>query len=178
MRFPSGPEPVAEPEKLRLVNRRQELVHDCLLEDLVLQCGHPKRSCPSVRLGDVHPPNGRRSVRAPVHAAMQVQQSLFQLRPILLPPYPVDSRRSILPQSEVGAAQGLHSDMVQQRGQSLLGVSRDRSPYPVHRLGHAPPTLRPARALAHRIPLGSIPSLHRLRRGSPLFVRPLHRYYG
>ena len=38
-------------------------------------------------------------------------------------------------------------------------------PYPVSRLCHAFPVLRPARALlASRIPLGLGPSLHRLRR--------------
>ena len=34
----SGPEPVAEPQELRLVDWRQER-HHCRLDDLVLQCG-------------------------------------------------------------------------------------------------------------------------------------------
>ena len=113
MRLPSGPEPVAEPGKLRLDNLRQELVHHRLLYNLVLQCGDPERSCPSVRLGDSHPPDGRRSARTPVHAAVQFLQSLFPLRPVLLPPYPVDPRGGVLPQPDVGATQGLDGDVVQ-----------------------------------------------------------------
>ena len=40
------------------------------------------------------------------------------------------------------------------------------------------PVLCPARALLVRVPLGPRPSLHRLRRRSPGFVRWLPRYYG
>src|SRR3954453_20841309 len=40
------------------------------------------------------------------------------------------------------------------------------------------PGLRPARALLARVPLGSRPSLHRLRRRSPGLFRWLSRYYG
>ena len=50
-------------------------------------------------------------------------------------------------------------------------------PYSVQRLGHASPDLRPVRALLSRVPLGSWPWLHRLRRRRTGFVRRLHNYY-
>ena len=39
----SGPEPIAEPQELRLIDRRQDR-HQCGLDDLVLQCRDAERS--------------------------------------------------------------------------------------------------------------------------------------
>ena len=50
-------------------------------------------------------------------------------------------------------------------------------PYPLGRLCHGCPTLRPARALTLRIPVGHGPSLHRLRSRLRSLVRRLRRYY-
>ena len=135
-RHPARPRPGRrEPEKLRLVNRRL----DCLLEDLASSAATPSgRVLP-------WPPAGREALGTRPGARGDAGPAL--------PAAPYSSHRiPSIPAANLSPAQGLHSDMVQQRGQSLLGVSRDRSPYPVHRLGHAPPTLRPARALAHRVP--------------------------
>src|SRR3954463_12046377 len=46
-------------------------------------------------------------------------------------------------------------------------------PYACQRLGHAYPVLSPARALLEHVPLGPRPSLHQLRRRSPVVVRRL-----
>ena len=67
---------------------------------------------------------------------------------------------------------------VQQRSELLLRLPRCCLPYPLRRLCHARPALCPVRALASRIPLGSSPSLRRLRRNRGPFVRRPHRYYG
>ena len=85
-------EPVAEPEELRLVYRRQDGVDNGLLDDFVLQCGHPQRSRASVRLRNVHPPRRTRPVRSCLHAPVQVEQSLFQPLPVLRPSHSVHAR--------------------------------------------------------------------------------------
>ena len=64
-------EPVGEAEKVLLVDGVQHL-DDGPLEDLVLQGSDAERPLPSVRLGDVHPPRGLRSVGAGVHTAEKV----------------------------------------------------------------------------------------------------------
>ena len=51
-------------------------------------------------------------------------------------------------------------------------------PYPTPACVTDNPALCPVRTLVGRIPLGSTPSLHGLRREFPLLVRPLHHYYG
>src|SRR5229473_5653942 len=61
---------------------------------------------------------------------------------------------------------------------SHLGWVTANLPYALQRWCHAYPTLRPARALLARIPLGLGPWLHRLRRGCLRFVRRLPSYYG
>ena len=92
MRPAPRPEPIAEPEEFRLVDRRQEGVDNGLLDDLVLQCGHPQRSRASVRLRNVHPPRRTRPVRSCLHAPVQVEQSLFQPLPVLRPSHSVHAR--------------------------------------------------------------------------------------
>ena len=49
-------EPVAEPQELRLANRRQDCLRYGLPDDLVLNGRDAERSCPAVGLGNVHPP--------------------------------------------------------------------------------------------------------------------------
>ena len=113
-----------------------------------------------------------------VQASVQVEQPLFQSYAILRPGHAIDTSRRILPQGEVGRAEQLRRDMVEKRRETLLRVSLYSLPYPVCRLWHAHPTLRPARALASRISLGWGPFLRRLRRCSRTLVRRPHRSYG
>ena len=56
MRPTPGPEPVAEPQELRLVNRRQDYLRHSLLDDFVLYGRDAERSCAAIRLRNVHPP--------------------------------------------------------------------------------------------------------------------------
>ena len=64
-------------------------------------------------------------------------------------------------------------NVVQERGELLLPPLPCGIPHTLQRMGHAFPDLRPARALLARVPLGPRPSLHRLRRRLPGFVRQL-----
>ena len=83
-----------------------------------------------------------------------VEQALFQPVRVLAPYQSVHASRCGLLQVEEGAQQRVRRDVVQERSQFLLRISRCSLPYPLDRLGHALPTLRPARALVLRIPLG------------------------
>ena len=153
VRPPPRPESIAESEKLRLVYRRQDHVHNRLLDYLVLHCRDPERSCPTVRLGDVHPPNRRRPVRPVCTRRCRSSSRSSNPSPSLPtssrpppapPPGSVPSRRlPALPASGGG-----------KRSETLLRVPLYRLPYPVRRLCHTFPALRPACALTSRIPLG------------------------
>ncbi len=155
VRTATRPEPVTETKKLRLINWRQDHIHNRFLDDLVLQCRDPERSYPAVRLGYLYPPDRRRPVRSSaVQASVQVEQSLFQTFPVHRPRHAIDTSRRVLPQHEVGHAERLRRNMVEERRETLLRVSLYSLPYPVGCLWHACPTLRPVRALASRISLG------------------------
>ena len=155
MRPPPRSEPVAEAKKLHLVNRRQDHIHNRLLDDLVLQRRDPERPCPAVRLGYLYPPNRRRPVRSPsVQTPVQVEQALFQTLAIHVPRNAVDARRSIPPQGVERPVQRVWRNMVEERSETFLRVSLCSFPYPGRRPWHACPTLGSARALAFRIPLG------------------------
>jgi len=66
---------------------------------------------------------------------------------------------------------------VQERGEPLSPITPGGLTYPVERTERADPALCPGRVLLARIPLGSRPSLHRLRRSAGSVVRRLRWYY-
>ena len=109
---------------------------------------------------------------------MQVLDPGIEVRFIGLPCQPVDPRCGVSLQCEERRSQHRLIEMVKERGEPfLLALPRGLS-YALQRLCHACPVLRPARALLTRVSLGLGPSLHRLRRLLPGFVRKLRRYYG
>src|SRR3954451_14556885 len=67
--------------------------------------------------------------------------------------------------------------MMQQCGELLLLVLAGCFPHTSESLGHAFPTLRPARVSLFGVPLGRTASLHTLRRRFLPLVRALRRYY-
>src|SRR4051812_41213722 len=69
----SGPEPVAEPQELLLVDRGEE-VDPRLLDDLVLQRGDAERPLPAIGLWYVLPPRRLRPVRSRVDPPAQSLQ--------------------------------------------------------------------------------------------------------
>ena len=136
--------------------------------------GDLSRHPPPALLGP-HPPDRWRPIRPGLHAPVQVEQALFQPFRVQRPCHAVNPRRSVPLQRVEGPAQRVRRDMMQERRQFLLRLPRCSLPYPLGGLGHAFPTLRPARAFASRIPLGRGPSLHGLRRGLHPLVHPLRR---
>ncbi len=94
------------------------------------------------------------------------------------PRRPVRACRRILLQLEAGCFEHVRRDAVRKRSELLLRFPRGCLPYPLRRLLHAIPTLCPMLVLASRIPPGSGPSLHRLRRNGCSPVRRLRRRHG
>ena len=122
-----GPEPVAEAEELRLVDRRQD-GHHRGLDDLVLQRRDAERPSPAVRLRYVPSPGRQRPVGAAVEAVVEIGEPGLQVDRVLLPGQAIDPRRRVPPLLEEGPTQGVEADMVQQRRELLLPVPRDRLP--------------------------------------------------
>ena len=88
------PEPVREPEKVRLVDGVQHLDRRAL-DDLVFQRGNAERSLPPVRLRDVHPTHRLRSVRSSLQPLGQVLEIALQLLAVLSPRLAIHARRGI-----------------------------------------------------------------------------------
>ena len=134
MRPAPRPEPIAEPEKFRLVNRRQDDIHYRLLDNLVFQSGNAERSRPAVRFGYFNPPRRQRPIRSRMYASVQVEQPLFQSVLVPRPHQTVHASRCGLLQIVEGAPQRIRGDVVQERSQFLLRLSRGSLPYPLDRL--------------------------------------------
>ena len=92
MRTALGPEAVRETKKVLFVDGVQHL-DDGALDDLILQRGNAERPLPPVRLRDVGPPNRACSERAPFHPGGQVVEMTLQRLAVVLPRFPIDSRR-------------------------------------------------------------------------------------
>src|SRR5579863_5507031 len=96
---------------------------------------------------------------------------------MLLPRHSVHSRRSRPLQRVVAVPEQSGRHMMQQRSELLLLVPASCFPHTSESLGHAFPTLCPARVFLFGVPLGRTASLRALRRGLLLFVRTLRGYY-
>jgi hypothetical protein len=93
-------EPVREAEKILLVDGLQN-IHDCLLDDLVLQTQNAEWPLGAVRLRDVCPSGRARPIAAPMHSVVQVLQFLFERFSVGLPCHAIDSRRSVPREREI-----------------------------------------------------------------------------
>ena len=165
MRPTSGSEPIAESEELRLVYRQKDgLRHRLLGPILSSTAAMPSGRVPPSRLRYLYPPRRTRPVRSALNPVMQVAQPFGQTLPVFMPRHAIHACRCLLLQRKVGRIERFRRDVVQQRSELLLRLPRCCLPYPLRRLCHARPALCPVRALASRIPLGSSPSLRRLRR--------------
>ena len=126
----SRPEAVGETQKVGLVDGAQHLGHRAL-DDLVLQRRHAERPLTAVRFRDVHAPHRLRPV-APACAPARTGRCSFACRFLLVArrPFPIDSRTRLPLQPPERALQRLHVDMMQQRREPGLLVSRwlPRSP--------------------------------------------------
>src|SRR5216683_5908335 len=111
-----------------------------------------------------------------MHAIVQVLEFLFESFSVCLPCHAIASGRSVTREREIAPLQEIGGDVMQQcREPYSLALSR--------RLAHGDKPVRrgipaqcPGRGRLTAVPLGRGPSLHGLRRGNALIVRPLHRY--
>ena len=134
MRPTSRSEPVAEPEKCRLVDRRQDNIHHHLLDDLVFDGGNAERSRPAVRFGYFDPSRRQRPIRSRMYAAVQVEQTLVHSVLVLRPHQTIHASRCRPLQVVERAPQRVRRDVVHERSQFLLRLSRCSLPYPLDRL--------------------------------------------
>ena len=169
-----GPEPIGEPEEVRLEHGIQHLDHRPL-KDLVLQRGDTERPQPPVRLRDVRPPRRSRPVRTPVDTGMKIAKVGFEILAIVLPPHAVHPRRGLGLKRPVGSPQTIDVNVVQERGEPRILVRSCHSAHTIQRTEHALPGTGSGACFAGRIPLGWSPSLHRLRRPALGVVRQLRR---
>src|SRR5271169_6853368 len=170
------PESIGEPEEVFLVdcfeNRR-----DRLLDDFVLQAQNAQRPFRAIRLRNVGSSGRTRSVTAPVHLVVQFLQLLFEVLSVGLPRHAVDARRGVPFKRKVAQLQEIDGDVMQQRSEPYtLALSR-RSAHGDESVRRGIPAQCPGRGRLAAVPLGRGPSLHGLRRGQALFVRPLLGYY-
>src|SRR3954454_5770539 len=108
---------------------------------------------------------------------MQILDPAIKVGLVGPPTQTVDARCGVSLEREERRPQHRDAEMVKERSEPLLLPLPCDSSYAIQRLEHAFPVLCPARALLVRVSLGPGPSLHRLRRRSPGFVRRLPRYY-
>jgi hypothetical protein len=119
-----------------------------------------------------------RPVAPAMSSGMQISKPPIQIVPVFFPRDPIHSCRCIPLEPGIGGPQQIDAHMVQKRGEPLLLPQPCGCPYALHTCGHAVPARCPERAWLARLSLGPAPSLHRLRRRSPVIVRRLPRYYG
>src|ERR1700674_4966521 len=169
-------ESIREAEKILLVDGLQN-VHDCLLDDLVLQAQNAQWPLGAVRLRDVCPSGRAGPIAAPMHSLVQVLQFLFERFSIGLPCHAIDAGRSVTREREIAPLQEIGGDVMQQcREPYRLALSR-RLAHGCQPVRRGIPAQCPGRGRLTAVPLGRGPFLHGLRRGNALVVRPLHRYY-
>ncbi len=123
-----GPEPIAEPQELRLADRRQKR-HHSRLDDLVFQCGNAERTLPAVRLRNVPSAGGQRSIRSSMHAGMEVPEVRLQSLRVPRPRQAINSWRSGLLQAEEARPEDIEVDVVEERCKRLLPIPGCGSSY-------------------------------------------------
>jgi hypothetical protein len=64
---------IREAEEVLLIDMVEDGDH-CVLDELVLQCGDPERTFPSVAFLDVDPSRWKHPIRTAMHPAVQVGQ--------------------------------------------------------------------------------------------------------
>src|SRR5438552_5546109 len=176
MRVSYRPEPIRKALEVHLIDFIED-GHYGLLNNLVLQRRYAQRSLPSVGLRYVDSPRGLCPVRATMDTVVQIGEPTFQPRLILAPRYAVHSWSRVLLQRVETLPQQIDSNGMQQSREPLLSPFPRRSAHAAQSLGHPCSALCRWSVGLRVVLLGLLPSLRRLRRGLPLFVRLLHRYY-
>src|ERR1035441_5268617 len=85
---------IREAEEVHLIYLFEDGDH-CVLDDLVLQCGDPERTLPSVAFLDVNPSRWQRPIRTAMQPTVQIGKPTLQPGFILLPCHPVHAGCSL-----------------------------------------------------------------------------------
>src|SRR6516165_4001150 len=112
---------------------------------IFLQRRDAERPLLPVRLGNITATRWLRPIAAAVDAGVQVRQLGCQTVAIIPPRQPVHPRGRIPLELEVGPAQQVDIEVVEQSGQLLLWPFSCRLPYAVQPGGHARPARCPVR---------------------------------
>src|SRR5207237_1095329 len=83
-------EPVAEPQELRLVDRRQDRNHR-RLDDLIFQCSDAERPLSAICLWNISPARWQRSIRSRLDARVEVREALLKAFRVFGPGHLVDA---------------------------------------------------------------------------------------
>jgi hypothetical protein len=109
-----GSEPVAKPQELCLVDRRQDR-HHRRLDDLVLNGGDAERPLSAVRLRYLSPTGRQRSIRPCVYPCVEILEVALEALRVLVPRHLIHARRSPLLQSEESLPEAVDVDVMQKR---------------------------------------------------------------
>jgi hypothetical protein len=109
-------ETIGEPHKILFVNLVEDR-HHRLLNDLIFQGCDAQGTLPPIGFRNVGSLGRLRSIRAPMDSAMQIRQLLIEVRLVLFPRHPVDSRRGFPLQGVKAYLQQIEGNMVEQRGE-------------------------------------------------------------
>jgi hypothetical protein len=109
----SRPEPIAETDKVLLVDALQE-PHDRLLDDFIVQRSDTDRALAPVRFGYVDSLRRLCSLGSPVKSTVKIGEPFFKALLVVTPTHLVDADRRSLLQVEEGFAQQVHGSVVQQ----------------------------------------------------------------
>src|SRR5215469_8313648 len=90
-----GSEPIAEPQELHLVDRREDRHHRCL-DNLVLDCCDAERPLPAICLRYVLPARWQRSIRPCVDAGVEINEVGLEVLRVLVPCHLIDTWRCAL----------------------------------------------------------------------------------
>ena len=112
----SGPEPVRDVQKVRLVHRFQHHQHRTL-KDFILICGYPQRASLVGRacLGNVHSTHGRRHVRAGFGAVEEVLEVGLQVDLIFVRGLSIHADGPVSACPSMGCEHPFHVDVMRQR---------------------------------------------------------------
>src|SRR5262249_35053344 len=105
-------EPITEAEEIALVDLIQYGNHRAL-HDFVFPRRNAKRPLAAIRLGDVLPADGLRSVRLAVDPAMEVVETLLQVLPVFLPRLSIDPWGGIALERVICLPQTVHTEVVE-----------------------------------------------------------------
>ena len=159
----SGPEPVAEPQEVALVDG-VEHPGDRLLDNLVLQGGYAERTHPPVTLGYPSPLRGLRPVAPAVNAGVEVRDAVLQVLAVARPRLAVHAGGRVMLQGMVRIPQQARRHVVQKIREPQRRVLPCCRTHPVQPTRRMIPAQCPVHGRLSRVSLGHRPFLPCLRR--------------